>query len=117
MGSCIHSAIGATATTRSVHTYHQRKGSTSASRKATGTLRGGGARLLSAVSHASEVSDCVIGEMLPQIQIDRVERNRLNLDGVEQRDKHFHYVPERRCRGLFQPDNQDAGGPYLGPTG
>ena len=38
------SAIGAIATMKSVHTYHQRNGSTSASRKATGILRGGGAR-------------------------------------------------------------------------
>ena len=38
----------------------------------------------------------------------RVERNRLNLDGVEQRDKHF-FPDDRRCRGLVQPDDQDPG--------
>src|SRR6185312_15080390 len=51
----------------------------------------------------------------------KVERNRLNLDGVEQRDKHFFRTPFLRgteaVRGLFQPDDQNAGGPDVGPAG
>ena len=37
--------------------------------------------------------------MLPKLV--KLERNRLNLDGVEYRDKHFHYVPFWIQRRLF----------------
>jgi len=37
--------------------------------------------------------------MLPKLV--KLERNRLNLDGVEYRDKHFHYVPFWIERRLF----------------
>ena len=50
----------------------------------------------------------------------KVERNRLNLDGVEQHDKHFKgpcaalSTRKGRCRGLVQSDDQNPGGPDFG---
>src|SRR5215207_6508660 len=49
----------------------------------------------------------------------KLERNRLNLDDVEHRDKAlpstFRRLEDRR--GLVQPDDQDPGGPNCGPAG
>jgi hypothetical protein len=50
---------------------------------------------------------CLVAARRGLTKFIRVEWNRLNLDGVEQRDKHFSraragpFDPDWRCRGLF----------------